>query len=139
MNRAPLPERLYRALLRLFPAEFRGDFGEQMTDDFRDQHDEMARRGRPWHLWTQTIAGVVSRAPREHADVLWRDAVYAVRQLARRRGATLGAMAALAVGLGLNTAVFSLAATVLWRPLPFPDSERLVAIQEISADPAETQ
>ena len=109
------------------------------TADFRDQHDEMARRGRPWHLWARTIAGVVRRAPREHADVLWRDVAYAVRQLTRRRGATLGAIAALAVGLGVNTAVFGLAASVLWRPLPFAGSERLVALQEISADPAEKQ
>ena len=36
--------RLYRVLLRLFPREFRGDFGEQMAADFRDQQEEAATR-----------------------------------------------------------------------------------------------
>ena len=45
MNR-PRPEGLFRALLRLFPAEFRGDFGEQMVQDFEDQRQE-ALNGAP--------------------------------------------------------------------------------------------
>lgn len=134
MRRATLPERLHRALLRLFPAEFRGDFGDQMTDDFRDQHDDMARRGRTWRLWALTIAGLLGRAPREHLDILQRDAGYAVRQLRRRPGVTAGAVVTLAVGLGLNTAVFALASTILWRSLPFPDADRLVVIHDVSVD-----
>jgi len=135
------PERWFRLLLRLFPSEFRGDFGDQMAEDFRDQHEDARRKGRlapRWHLWRTTTVDVVRRAPREHLDVLRRDVVYAFRQIARRTLVSAGAIATLAIGLGLNTAVFSLASTVLWRDLPLPDSKRLVAIQEISADPANT-
>jgi hypothetical protein len=37
-------DRLFRALLRVFPLEFRGDFGRQMTEDFRDQREDAATR-----------------------------------------------------------------------------------------------
>ena len=130
-------ERLFRALLRAFPAEFRGDYGDQMTNDFRDQHADAAARNRragQWRLWMRTIVDVLKRAPREHLDILRRDAAYALRQLRRRPGITIGAVVTLAVGLGLNTAVFGLASTILWRSLPFPDADQLVVIHDISVD-----
>jgi putative ABC transport system permease protein len=133
------PERLFRLLLRVFPAEFRGDYGDQMVDDFRDQHSDAARqrrRGARWRLWRTTTVDVLRRAPHEHLDVLRRDVAYALRQIGRRPGVSLGAIATLGIGLGLNTAVFSLASTVLWRSLPFPSGDRLVAIHEVSVDPA---
>jgi putative ABC transport system permease protein len=139
MSQPPIAERLFRALLRVFPAEFRGDYGDQMTDDFRDQHAEAAMRNRRtvrWRLWTRTIVDVLNRAPREHLDILRRDAAYAVRQLERRPLISAGAIVTFAVGLGLNTAVFGLASTILWRSLPLPASQSLVAIHEISADPS---
>ena len=40
-------ERWFRALLRLFPSEFRGDFARQMVEDFRDQSEEAAARRGP--------------------------------------------------------------------------------------------
>ena len=137
MPQPPIAERLFRALLRVFPAEFRGDYGDQMTDDFRDQHADAAMRNRPAarrRLWMRTIVDVMNRAPREHFDILRRDAAYALRQLRRRPGITIGAVATLAIGLGLNTAVFGLAGTILWRRLPFPEANRLVVIHEISVD-----
>lgn len=131
------PERLFRLLLRVFPAEFRGDFGDQMVEDFRDQQTNAARlgrRGARWRLWRTTTIDVLRRAPHEHLDVLRRDVAYALRQIRRRPGISFGAITTLGIGLGLNTAVFSLASTVLWRSLPFPGGNRLVAIHEISVE-----
>ncbi len=141
MSQPSIAERVFHALVRAFPAEFRGDYGDQMTDDFRDQYREAASRGRRvarWRLWTRTTADILNRAPREHLDILRRDAAYALRQLRRRPLISAGAIATFGVGLGVNTAVFGLASTILWRSLPLPASERLVAIHEISADPANT-
>jgi putative ABC transport system permease protein len=67
---------------------------------------------------------------------LAQDLRYGFRMLARRPGFTLIAVLALAVGIGANTAVFTVIRGVLWRPLPFRDPGRLVTIWEsnIKAD-----
>jgi predicted permease len=130
-------DRWFRALLRLFPAEFRGDFGRQMADDFRELRDEAAaRRGARGirRLWLRTVADVFRRAPMEHADVLRRDAAHAIRILRRRPASTATVIASIAIGIGLNTALFTVVRGVLWQGLPFPDSDRLVRVVEF--DPA---
>lgn len=58
-------------------------------------------------------------------DVLVRDVRYAVRMLRRTPGFTLTAVATLALVIGANTAVFSLANGLLLTPLPYPDSGEL--------------
>jgi putative ABC transport system permease protein len=58
------------------------------------------------------------------------DLRYAVRSLLRSPGFTLAAVATLALGIGANTAVYSLVRGVLFRALPFPAPERLVAVSE---------
>lgn len=135
MAQAPLHERLFRALLRLFPADFRGDFGDDMVADFHEQHRDAARDRRgAAALWLRTAADVLRRAPREHLDVLARDAAYAVRVLRRHPVASAAAVLSLALGIGLNTAVYSVVDGVLWRSLPLPDSERLVVVGVVTPD-----
>jgi putative ABC transport system permease protein len=108
-----------------------------MAEDFADQDEDARRSGASrWRLWRTTTIDVLRRAPHEHVDVLRRDAGYAFRQIRRRPIVSAGAIGTLTIGLGVNTAVFSLAATVLWRDLPFPGSQQVVAIHEISAHPA---
>jgi putative ABC transport system permease protein len=63
-------------------------------------------------------------------DNLLADLKFALRSLARRPGFALVAILTLAVGIGANTAVYSIAEAVLLRPLPFRDPERLVMVWE---------
>src|ERR1044072_198932 len=61
-------------------------------------------------------------------DSLINDIRYGIRSLLKRPGFTAIALVALALGIGANTAIFSLVNAIVLRPLPFPESERLVWI-----------
>jgi len=130
MSRA---DRFFRYLLRLFPAEFRGDFGDQMAATFSDQRrHELARGGFMGALrfWWDTVRGIMATAPREHLDVVCRDVGFALRTLRRQKGFTAVAVLALAVGIGANTAVFTIVNGVLLQALPYQDPQRLVLLFE---------
>src|SRR5215475_7806466 len=63
------------------------------------------------------------------------DLRYAVRQLLKNTSFTVIAVFALALGIGANTAIFSVVNAVLLRPLPYPHSEELILLRERLAGP----
>lgn len=102
--------------------------------------DDLVARGVPVDEATRQ-ANVLfgnARARREEIDdmqrlpfleTFMRDVRYALRTMRRAPGFTLTAVATLALVIGANTAVFTLANALLFKPLPFPDADRLALVQ----------
>ena len=69
-------------------------------------------------------------------DMLFRNIRFSIRALSRQPGYTALVVFTLALGIGANTAIFSVVNAVLLRALPFPESDRMVVVSEtVALDP----
>ncbi len=121
--------RAYDLLLRLYPASFRAEYGDEMRAIWKGRRRDASGLMAP-ALWIAILFEVLCNAAAVHWDILRQDLCYTARTLARSPGFALTAILVLALGVGANTAAFSVTDFVLIRPLPFPSPERLVRMWE---------
>ena len=136
--------RIVRALVRrLAPAEVRDALVDDLDEAYaRERTRRSEAAARLWY-WREALAGVgpllrmrlrgggrvtAVRSRTMRFDTVLQDLRYGVRLLRRAPAFTFAAVATLALGLGVNTAVFSVVHSLLLKPLPYPQASRLVAV-----------
>ena len=154
---------LYRALLRLYPREFRQRYGSDMLATFALRaaevagqegalgsmrfflrelvglvgsalHERLVWLGIPRRADRRRARGSVERVSRkEPMSVLILETRHAMRRLVKNSGFTVAAIFTLALGIGANTAIYSVVYSVVLSPLPYPESERLVWLDHAAA------
>jgi len=115
------------------------DLAEEMREHLEEKVEELVARGvlreEARHQAQREFgnATLLEERGREQwqwptLEGFWADVKFGLRQLQRYRGFTITAVLTLALGIGANTAIFTLIDSIMLRPLPFPQQERLVSI-----------
>ncbi len=120
---------------RLLPASQR----ELVLADLDEDYGRRPRRAAPWYL-AQAIHVALTRPWRvrdrftqtesRHLmwSTIWQDVRYGLRTLRKAPGFTAVAVLSLAIGIGLNSTIFAMVDNLLFRPLPYANPDRIVAV-----------
>src|SRR5262249_1518434 len=128
-----------RILMRLRHQQFDRDLQDEMRLHLDLRVEQYTASGVPIdeaRAIAQRQFGNVTRLGEESRDTwgwrwlhdLRRDTPVGARTLVRSPGFTLAALTTLALGIGANTAIFSVVYGVLLRPLPYPDADRIAVL-----------
>lgn len=118
--------RFYQILLHCYPKSFRLHYGQELQRAF-----EAKTRGYgAFRQMFAAIADVIANAPHLHWEILRQDLHFAARSLRRAPSFSLTVVLVTAIGVGANTATFSVADRVLLRPLPFRAPDEIVRLCE---------
>jgi putative ABC transport system permease protein len=131
----PVSLRLYRLLLKLYPASFRENYGSPLQRQFKDEYADARSVPDLARLWARTLLDVGRSLPAQLVREIGQDSRHAVRLWRRRPLQTAFTIAVLAIAIGANTGVFSVLNAVLLRSLPFAEPTRL-ALMRMSSPPA---
>jgi putative ABC transport system permease protein len=120
----------------IVPQRLRADWRQEWEAELRCREtlladwDKLDWRNKFDLLWRSLGAfrDALLLQPRRLEDEMFQDLRYGARMLFRQRAFTIAAVIALALGIGANTAVFSVVNAVLLRPLPYQNSDRMAMI-----------
>ena len=139
---------LHQLWMKVMMLLARGNAGERLDDELQFHIEQQIAENRAAGMSEVEARQAALRmfgnpaALRDQARETWswqwleqlsRDVRQSVRSLLRTPGFSLVAIAVLALGIGANVALFTLVHSVLLKPLPFPDADRLVRLYESDA------
>jgi putative ABC transport system permease protein len=121
--------RLYRLLLKLYPAGFRENYGSPLERQFRDDLADVRGPRDLMRFWAGTVLDVGRSLPAQLGREIAQDSRHTLRLWRRSPFHTAMTVAVLAIAIGANTGVFSVLNALLLRSLPFEQPERLALLK----------